>query len=67
MRGLREAPYTLLNLGAGFALPVGRDGFRVDLALRNTLDKRYTNFLSRYKTYAMDPGRNLTLRLSTGF
>jgi hypothetical protein len=55
-----------VNLGAGFTLPAGRDGLHVDLQLRNALDKRYANFLSRYKTYALDPGRNLILRLTTG-
>jgi hypothetical protein len=39
----------------------------LDLELRNALDKQYANFLSRYKTYALDPGRNLIMRLSTGF
>jgi iron complex outermembrane receptor protein len=61
----RTQGYTLVNLGAGFTLPTGRDGLRVDLQLRNALDKRYTSFLSRYKTYALDPGRNLILRLTT--
>jgi iron complex outermembrane receptor protein len=65
--GYQSAGYTLLNLGAGFTLPVAGKGLRVDLTLRNALDKKYSNFLSRYKTYALDPGRNLTVRLSTGF
>jgi len=65
--GYKSAGYTLLNLGAGFTLPVARNRLRLDLSLRNVLDKKYANFLSRYKTYALDPGRNLTLRLSTGF
>ncbi|HEX5575451.1 MAG TPA: hypothetical protein VFX42_06215, partial [Gemmatimonadales bacterium] len=65
--GYASVGYTLMNLGAGFMLPVGSNGLRVDLELRNALDKKYADFLSRYKTYALDPGRNLTLRLSTGF
>jgi iron complex outermembrane recepter protein len=65
--GYQSEGYTLLNFGAGFTIPTGRDGLRVDLTLRNALDKQYANFLSRYKTYALDPGRNLTLRLSTDF
>jgi outer membrane receptor protein involved in Fe transport len=40
---------------------------RVDFNLRNALDKKYSNFLNRYKTYALDPGRNLIVRVSTGF
>jgi iron complex outermembrane recepter protein len=63
----QSAGYTLLNFGAGFTIPTGREGLRVDLTLRNALDRKYANFLSRYKTYALDPGRNLTLRLSTDF
>jgi iron complex outermembrane receptor protein len=65
--GYQSRSYTLLNLGAGFNLPVGTNGLHVDLALHNALDKKYANFLSRYKTYALDAGRNLTIRLSTGF
>ena len=65
--GYRSEGYTLFNLGAGFSLPVGGNGLHVDLSLRNALDKKYANFLSRFKTYALDPGRNLTIRLTTGF
>jgi iron complex outermembrane recepter protein len=65
--GYQSQGYTLVNLGAGFTLPTGKNGVRVDLTLRNALDKKYANFLSRYKTYALDSGRNLTLRVSTGF
>jgi hypothetical protein len=36
------------------------------VALRNALNTRYRNFLSRYKSFALDPGRNLIVRLSTG-
>jgi iron complex outermembrane recepter protein len=64
--GYVSAGYTLMNLGAGFTVPVGSNGLRFDLALRNALNKKYADFLSRYKTYALDSGRNLTLRLSTG-
>jgi iron complex outermembrane recepter protein len=65
--GYQSQGYTLVNLGAGFTLPTGKNGVRVDFTLRNVLDKKYADFLSRYKTYALDPGRNLTVRVSTGF
>lgn len=65
--GYQSQGYTLVNFGAGFTLPTGKNGVRVDLTVRNALDKKYSNFLSRYKTYALDPGRNLTVRVSTGF
>ena len=35
--------------------------------MRNVINTSYANFLSRYKTYALDPGRNFTVRVSTGF
>jgi iron complex outermembrane recepter protein len=59
--------YTLVNLGAGFALPLGARQVAFDFQLRNLFDKAYANFLSRYKTYALDPGRNLIVRVSTEF
>ncbi|HWC74904.1 MAG TPA: TonB-dependent receptor, partial [Gemmatimonadales bacterium] len=61
------AGYGLLNLfGGGDVRALGRP-WRIDVTLHNALNKRYRSFLSRYKEFADDPGRNLTFRLSTGF
>jgi iron complex outermembrane receptor protein len=59
--------YTLANLGGGMVVPLGRKSMSVDLQLRNVFDKAYASFLSRYKTYALDPGRNFIVRVSTEF
>jgi iron complex outermembrane receptor protein len=59
--------YTLVHLGAGFTVPAGRAEFAVDLQLHNVLDREYASFLSRYKTYALDPGRNFVFQVSTVF
>ena len=59
--------YTLCNLGGGFALPAGRNNVAFDFQLRNVFDKEYASFLSRYKTYALDPGRNFIVQVSTEF
>jgi iron complex outermembrane recepter protein len=59
--------YTLVNLGAGFVMPVGRTHVGFDFQLRNALDKEHASFLSRYKTYALDPGRNFIVQVSTEF
>ncbi|MEP6688486.1 MAG: hypothetical protein ABJC36_09075, partial [Gemmatimonadales bacterium] len=59
--------YTLVNLGAGISLPMGARSLGVDLQLRNAFDKQYASFLSRYKTYAFDAGRNFIVRLTTEF
>jgi iron complex outermembrane recepter protein len=59
--------YTLANVGAGASFPVGSRTIGLDLQLRNAFDKRYASFLSRYKTYAFDPGRNFIVRVTTDF
>lgn len=59
--------YTLLHAGGGFSVPAGGRNVGIDVQVRNLLDKRYVGFLSRYKRYALDPGRNIILRLSTSF
>jgi iron complex outermembrane receptor protein len=55
------AGYTLVHLGGG----VGLGDVQLEVDVRNLFDKAYANFLSRYKRYALDPGRNLTVRVST--
>lgn len=59
--------YTLVHLGAGFAVPAGPAELAFDFQLRNVFDKEYASFLSRYKTYALDPGRSLVMQVSTLF
>ncbi len=59
--------YTLVNVGAGASLPLGSRAVGLDLQLRNVFDKAYASFLSRYKTYALDPGRNFIVRVTTEF
>ena len=60
------AAYTVLNLSGGFVRPMlGRVG-RVDLTIRNATNVSYRSFLSRYKEFALDPGRNVVVRISLG-
>ena len=61
------AAYTLVHLGAGFSLPAGRNSLSVDFQVRNVFDQDYASFLSRYKTYALDPGRNFIVQVGTAF
>jgi len=53
--------YTLLNFDFG----VERKGLRLDVGVRNAADVRYRSFLSRYKQFALEPGRNIIIRIST--
>ena len=59
--------YALLHLSGGTDLRLFGRAMRLDLSLRNALNQRYKSFLSRYKEFAFDPGRNLIVRLSSGF
>ena len=58
---------TLLHLGGGFSGSLGGRPVTLDVQVRNLLDTPYTSFLSRYKAYALDPGRNIIVRASTEF
>jgi outer membrane receptor protein involved in Fe transport len=64
---LPTAGYGLVNLWGGGDVQLFGRSVHVDVSLHNALDKRYRSFLSRYKGFADDPGRNLIVRLSTGF
>jgi outer membrane receptor protein involved in Fe transport len=59
--------YRLLNLGAGLEQTVGGRLIDLDVRVRNAANVRYTDFLSRYKVFAFGEGRNVVVRLSTGF
>ena len=58
--------YSLFNAGMGADLRLGSRPVGIDVSLRNLFDREYTSFLSRYKRYALNPGRNLTVRASIG-
>ncbi len=60
------AGYTLLHLSGGFERPLLGRMARVDLSIRNATNVSYRSFLSRYKEFALDPGRNVVIRLSLG-
>ena len=57
--------YALINLDLGFEQRLFGRGTRIDLGLRNIANTSYRDFLSRYKEFALDPGRNIILRIST--
>jgi len=59
--------FTLAHAEAGVTIPIGNRYVAIDLGVRNLLDEPYRDFLSRYKAYALAPGRNVTVRLAAGF
>lgn len=62
---LGTAGYGLLDLFGGVDRHLGSRPLRFELQVRNALDTRYRDFLSRYKAFALNPGRNIVLRVST--
>jgi outer membrane receptor protein involved in Fe transport len=59
------AGYALLDLFGGTDHHFGSRLVRIELQVRNALDTRYRDFLSRYKAFALNPGRNIVVRVST--
>jgi iron complex outermembrane receptor protein len=65
---LPTAGYALLNLEVGAsAITVGRTRLEPSLAVRNVLDTRYRDYLSRYRLFVEEPGRDIVLRLTVPF
>jgi len=60
------AGYALVNAEAGVRPNLGGRQLRIDLRVRNLADRPYRDYLSRYKEFALDPGRNVTLRITRG-
>jgi len=65
--GLTTSAYTLLNASAGAERELAGRLTRVDLRVRNATNRRYRDYLSRYKEFAYDPGRNVVLRVAVEF
>jgi len=59
--------YTLFDIRAGGELPVMSNNVKVNCSVENLLNRAYVDHLSRYKGYALNPGRNITLKLSIPF
>ncbi len=64
---VQTSGYTLLDVGAGLERRVGGRPTRVDLRVSNALNTSYKDYLSRYKEFALNPGRSIVLRLGTEF
>jgi len=59
--------YTLVHVTAGWRGEwMGREA-GVDLRVRNAANTSYKDFLSRYKAFALNPGRDVVLRVRMAF
>jgi len=64
-RDVAPPGYTIAALGTGVGYLVPRGVLTIDVSLRNALDTSYRSFMSRYKAFALAPGRMLVLRVTT--
>lgn len=64
---LPPAGYGLLNLSLGAELKVFNQDATLRLSAQNVLDQRYRDYLSRFRFFADDAGRNIILRLNIAF
>ncbi|MDQ6611554.1 MAG: TonB-dependent receptor [Gemmatimonadota bacterium] len=64
---LQTGSYTLVNLAASAEYPIAQRDVRFDLRVLNAGNVAYKDFLSRYKQFALAPGVNVVLRISTGW
>ena len=62
----KTAAYTLLNLEAGLSTHATGRKLGIDLRVRNATNKSYRDFLSRYKDFALNPGRDIVIRVAIG-
>lgn len=66
----REQPtagYALLEFGLGAEVVAFGSTASVDLSLQNALNAAYRDHLSRYKAYALNPGRSFNVKVSVPF
>jgi iron complex outermembrane receptor protein len=61
------AGYSLMNAHVGFSVPAGNNRLGIYLNVDNLLNTRYRDYLNRFRYYADDLGRNVTLKLKYDF
>ena len=59
--------YTLFNAGLGFDFIFAKTIASIDFNVENLADTKYVDHLSRFKSFAMNPGRSINLKLTIPF
>lgn len=59
--------YNLVNLSMGSKFQIGSRKMNITLQAENVFDTAYRSHLSRYKEYALNPGRNIKLKINLPF
>jgi iron complex outermembrane receptor protein len=59
--------YSLLNISGGSKLTINSQSIGLNVSANNLLNTSYKEYMNRFRYYAHDLGRNITLRLSYNF
>jgi iron complex outermembrane recepter protein len=59
--------YTLFFAGIGFDYIMAKSVMSIDFSVDNLFNAKYVDHLSRYKSYAMNPGRSINLKVTVPF
>lgn len=60
--------YTLIDLGIGTTIPIGKQQLFIEISINNLFDKKYIDHLSTLKEVGFfDPGRNVAVSLALPF
>lgn len=59
--------FVLMKAGFGFDFVLSKSIASVDFSVDNLADTKYVDHLSRFKSFAMNPGRSFNLKLSMPF
>jgi iron complex outermembrane receptor protein len=64
-----EAPegYILLNFKAGFGIPIQENTLSFNLTIDNIFNTDYRNYMNRFRYFAADVGRNVTVGVNYQF
>lgn len=61
------AGYALFNFSAGTKISIAKQSLLLSLSIENLLNQRYRDYLSRFRYFADDVGRNIILRFNIPF
>ena len=59
--------YQLFGLSAGLNIPLGNQQLSINLTIHNLLNTKYRDYLNRFRYYADETGRNISLKLKYSF
>lgn len=59
--------YGLLNMLTGMTYQLNKQELNINLSIDNMLNKEYKEYMNRFRYYAHDMGRNITVRLNYNF